>query len=132
MNSDVEGLVAEGYSMACATCAKLHSHRVLDLPGCAAAEGTCGCVLDGKSLPQYEGPLDLETRCYVCGGEAERQVSVPGQSKRLGVCFPHLRWLAQQRTPHLIGVHGGGVILPEGRLLRKPRPLMDILRKLVG
>lgn len=118
--------------MACATCTKLHLHRVQDLPGCAAAAGSCGCVLDGKALPHYEGPLDLQTRCYVCGVEAERQVSVLGQPQRLGVCFPHLRWLAQQRTPHLIGVHGGGVLLPADRPLRQPRSLSDILRKLTA
>lgn len=124
-NEMVRQLLAEGYGAACATCAKLHANRSVGLDGCRALRGSCGDVLDGKGLPLYEGPLDLATRCYICGVEAVDQVS-SADERRLGVCEAHLRWLTSQRSPHLVVVHRSR----EALAFTKHRSLMELLSKL--
>lgn len=121
----VQQLMVEGYSAACATCSKLHANRSAGLPGCRTTAGSCGDVLDGMGLPQYEGPLDLGARCYICGVEAVEQVSSSGQ-RRLGVCKEHLRWLTSQRSPHLVVVHRSR----EALNFSKRRSLAEWLSKL--
>lgn len=121
----VQKLMAEGYGAACATCSKLHANQALGLPGCRVPRGTCGDVLDGMGLPQYEGPLDLGARCFICGIEADEQVSSSGQ-RRLGVCKEHLRWLTSQRSPHLVVVHRSR----EALKFSKRRSLAEWLSKL--
>lgn len=126
MNTNfIQQLMGEGYSVACATCSKLHANRSAGLPGCRTTAGSCGDVLDGMGLPQYEGPLDLTARCYICGVEADEQVSSSGQ-RRLGVCKEHLRWLTSQRSPNLVVVHRSR----EALKFSKRRSLAEWLSKL--
>ena len=91
--------VQSGLSIVCATCERYWEGRSRNLPnGRCTSSSNCGSPLAGDVFHDYRGPLTDFTRwCFMCGAEADLGVSVPLQTRMIGVCDAHAPVLADFR-----------------------------------
>ena len=118
MSTLPEKLVAEGFSIVCATCEKLLTARARGAPNCG--QRACGSVLSGTTFPLYKGPLTLDRVCFVCGHDPIALVSIPGSKQELGLCETHLPMLQGVPPTNVIVVRRAGQIVLASEL-SKPR-----------